>query len=99
MLQPVTADTLPFISFYIVVVTLIEAGAPTLLIGSISQSFFARSNALIFHNLIVHPFIVLTWRHTNGLFHIEALDVSDSHRFRRSQRRWGPRPEPIERRA
>ena len=41
MLQPVTADTLPFIPFYIVVVTLIEAGAPTLLIGSISQSFFA----------------------------------------------------------
>ena len=40
MLQPVTADTLPFISFYIVVVTLIEAGAPTLLIGLHLAVFF-----------------------------------------------------------
>jgi len=46
-------------------VTLIEAGAPTLLIGSISQSLFVRSNALIFHSLIVHTFIVLIWRNTN----------------------------------
>src|SRR5204862_7212880 len=72
---------------------MIATGATPVSISRWQRSFIS-SNALIIHTLFV-----LTWRKTHGLLHIEALDVSDSHRFRRSQRRWGPRPEPIERRA
>src|SRR5437899_8611735 len=82
-----TTQSFAFIHSYLEVLVMIATGATPVLIGRWPHSFIPSNEALI-----VHTLIVLTWRKTHGLLHIEALDVSGSNRVCRTRRVLGLRP-------